>query len=590
MEPELYKGASRRSSKRTGATFVKTNGRCQIYFGILLLMATVLSQPAIAENTITEDQLIDKAHGMWLGQIIANYAGRSTEGAYSGSMPNPDPNVPWIIKQTWDADDDTDIEYIAIHILETNGFDCNDQELADQWQDHTTSLGIYISNLQAWHLINDGYLPPYTGSRNYNMHWYSIDSQITTEVLGCVCPGLPQTAIDMTRKFAQISNEGFPTHAAQFYAAMYSYAFFESDVNTLIDKALSAIPATSRTSQVITDVKNWYIQDMNDGMPDWRATRKKLYDYYQGIYSNYRYYFWIESTINTGATVLCLLYGQGDFKQTAQIGILAGWDCDCNPATAAGIIGVINGYSGLPTDLTDPNICGDIYKNVYRPHLPDPNLYKPQYDTITNIASKIVALAEQNILEHGGYITYQPEKTYHIPDSDAPVVGDPEKPDPIGPEGLVAQALGAGIDVTPTASVQYYTTTSDRKNLYSIIDGIKDNSYNGHKPYYTYLSDPAARPEKDFYQLNFSNTVRFDSITFYEGDIDWGGGNTYYRDDDADGGFFQDLTVEIMQDGSFITPGNVQMSEPLDRYKMSLLSGYKSNNINWLQESLLSVL
>lgn len=538
---------------------------------VLLLAMIFFGNFALAERIITHQQLLDKSHGMWLGQIIANYAGRSTEGHFSGSSENPAESVPWILKAIWDADDDTDIEYIAMHILQTDGFGCTSTNLASQWLNHMTYSGIYISNRQARYLMDDGFLPPLTGSRHYNMHWYSIDSQITTEVLGTVCPAMPQVAIDLTRKFARISNEGFPIHAAQFYAAMYASAFFESDIAVLIEKGLEAIPKSSRTYQVISDVKTWHTEDMADGTADWRATRKKLYDHYQGVLSNYRYYNWIESTINTGATVLCLLYGDGDFKETVQIGVLAGWDCDCNPATAAGVIGVINGYSGLPSDLTDPNDpndCGDEYKNVYRPFLPDPNASLPQYDTITNIASQIADLAGENIIQHGGYITYEPEKTYHIPDSTGELITDPEKPDPNGPSGLVAKALAAGINVTPTASVQKYNLYDDRTNLNAIIDGIKDNSYNGHKPYYTYLSNPASRPEKDFYQLNFDSKVSFTGITFHEGDIDWSGINTYIRDDVLDGGFFEDLTVEIFQAGSFITPANIQMSEPLDKHKI----------------------
>jgi hypothetical protein len=508
---------------------------------------------------------------MWLGQLIGNYAGRQTEGKWSGSSPNPDPCVPWVIKHPndangWNADDDTDIEYIAIHILETNGLDCNSQEIADQWRSHITSSGIYIANRQAWYLMGDGYIPPETGGRTYNEHWYSIDSQITTETLGAISPGLPQPAIDLSGKFAHISNEGFPVHAAQFYTAMYANAFFEPNVVTLVTQGLNAIPTTSRTHQVITDVLNWYLEDGNDGILDWRATRRKLYDYYQGSYSYGRYYNWLESTINTGATVLAILYGQGDFKNTVQIAVLAGWDCDCNPATAGGLIGIIKGYSGLPSDLADPNICSNVYKNVYRPYLPDPNQYRPQYDTITNIAARLTALTEQNILDNGGYITGSGQaKTYNIPDTNM-VIPEPENPDPTGPAGLVAEALEAGITVTPTAAVQRFNANNDRENLYSIIDGITDNSYDGHKPYYSYVSDP--KPQRDWYQLNFSRPVKFDTLTFYEGDIVWQGVNNYYRDDIAKGGFFNNLTVEILRDGKFITPANLQMSPVLDRYKM----------------------
>jgi hypothetical protein len=293
-----------------------------------------------------------------------------------------------------------------------------------------------------------------------------------------------------------------------------------------------------------------------------------LYDYYSGQYSYGRYYNWLESTVNTGATILAILYGRGDFKDTVQIAVLAGWDCDCNPATSGGLIGIINGFSHLPNDLTDSNICGDVYENIYRPYLPDPGQYIPQYDTISNIASRLTNLAEQNILNNGGYITGTgPDKTYHIPDT-ITIIPETEKPDPNGPAGLVAEAIVAGITVTPTAAVQRYNTDKDRENLYSIIDGIKDNSHNGHKAYYSYLSEPNARPELDWYQLSFSQPVKFEQITFYAGDVVWHRINNYYRDDNTRGGFFDDLTAEILRDGKYIEPANLQMKPALDRFKM----------------------
>lgn len=523
---------------------------------------------ARAEQTISALELFDKMRGMWVGQLIGNAAGRETEGAYHGAVADPRASAPWLIKQVWDADDDTDIEYVALHILDTYGFDCNAHEIAEQWLDHVDADGIYIANKQAWHLMLDSLLPPETGSRTYNEHWYSIDAQICTEVLGAVSPGLPQTAIDLADRFGSITNTGFPLHAAQFYAAMYARAFFEPDMVELVLGGLEAIPQTSRTAHVIGDVLDWYLEDFAGGALDWRATRRKLYDRYQGAESHGRYYNWVESTINTGATVLALLYGQGDFKGTIQIGVLAGWDCDCNPATAAGLLGIVYGFSGLPADLTDPAICGNAYLNVNRPGLPDAGAGLPQYDAVTTIALRMLVLAEENILRNGGYYTCSPLAwRYHVPEPE-PLVAKPEKPDPIGPSGLVGEALAAGIAVTPTASVHHDSPTNDRYNLRSIMDGVTDNSYNGHKPYFTRVSGSATRPEQDWYELTFSRPVRFSQVTFHEGDMVWGSINRYYADDEPRGGYFEDLTVQVGRDGQYVEPADLDMSADLDRFQM----------------------
>ncbi len=506
--------------------------------------------------------------GMWVGQLIGNAAGRATEGLYSGPEPNPDPCVPWQLKLVWDADDDTDVEYLALHTLWTHGFDCNDAEIAGQWREHMAAAGIYVANRQAWYLMLDGLQPPATGSRTWNEHWYSIDAQIGTEILGAIAPGLPQAAVDLAGRFGRVTNSGFAVHAAQFYAALYAHAFFEPNVVELVVKGLDAVPPTSRTAEVIADVLDWYSEDANDGVLDWRAARHKLYDAYQGSGSFGRYYNWVESTINVGATVLALLYGGGDFKQTVQIAVLAGWDSDCNPATAGGLLGIVHGFSGLPPDLTAPAVCGNVYMNVSRPGLPDPLAGLPQYDTVTGIALYMFVLAHENIMRHGGsYGGRGLSWAYSIPEG-GPVIAEPAKDTPGGPGGLVGQALAAGLTVTPSASVPRYDLSHDRYNLHSIIDGVTDNSHNGHRPYWTYSSDSTGRPDKDWYELTFSRPVRFEQVVFYEGDVIWSGINTYYRDDEPIGGFFEDLTVQVLQDGEYVEPAGVQVSPPLDRFQM----------------------
>ena len=118
-----------------------------------------------------------------------------------------------------------------------------------------------------------------------------------------------QRAAALAGRFGSVSNSGYSLHAAQFYAAMYSAAAFETDVETLVANGLDVVPTTSRTHDVIQDVIDWYEADAGDGVLDWRGTQELLFDHYgaNSALSNYRYRYWIESTANVGATTLALL-------------------------------------------------------------------------------------------------------------------------------------------------------------------------------------------------------------------------------------------------------------------------------------------
>ena len=60
--------------------------------------------------------------------------------------------------------------------------------------------------------------------------------------------------------------------------------------------------------------------------------------------------FNIDARLNAAYVVLGLLYGEGEFGRTIDIATRAGQDSDCNPATAAGILGTAFGYSGIPEE------------------------------------------------------------------------------------------------------------------------------------------------------------------------------------------------------------------------------------------------
>jgi hypothetical protein len=531
------------------------------------LMAVVIGGcvgGARADRTISAAAYFDKLRGMWLGQLIGVSTGAPTEGVYSGSQPNPAASVAWVLQPVWTADDDTDIEYLIQHVYLTDGFVPTPAQLRDQWLHHVPWYTVFIANRQAVYWMEHGLLPPETGAYQRNVNWNAIDPQLTTESIGAIAPGLRQWAIDHTAVWARITTDGHPVHAAQFYAAMYSAAAFESDVPTLIQLGLQAIPASSRAAGIVRAVIAWYQEDLADGTPDWRATRGQLYQCYAGELSYGRYNNWIESTINLGATTLALLYGNSSFEDTVQIAVLAGWDCDCNAATGGGLIGMIQGYSGLPADLVAQ--CGDVYRNTTRPDLPVGGPL-PQDDSIVTICQRWQSLAEAVIVQAGGWITGDgAARTYHLPEDD-PVTPEPELWDPPAAAGLVGELRAQGEEVTIAANVECHDPANDRYNLDAIADGITNARYNGHQPYWTNDGDPSAPPGGDYYQLNFPHMVRVDRLVFYEGDLVYASYNADPYAVEYCGGYFETLAVEVNRSGAWFEAPGIVPSEALEQLR-----------------------
>jgi len=531
-----------------------------------------------AEPTITADQYRDKLAGMWLGQILGNYAGRPTEGYYSTApRGNPATDISWDFITTdeqgqprvrWVGDDDTVLEYMYAVLLAANPAPTNEQ-IRQTWQTYVRMPSLYIANKQARWLMatpTPDLTPPDTGSIHYNMHWYAIDAQIATEAVGSLTPHLRRRAADLTGQLAATTNDGYPVHAAQFYAAMYAAAALETTadaatIERIIDAALEVVPTTSRSYRIIADTIAFHAADKAahqadpSDLIDWRDAREMLYNVYvHPDGANGRYRYWIESTINLGLTVMSLLYGEGDFTETVKIGVLAGFDCDCNPATAGGLIGLIAGRSGLPTELTDQ--ATDAYR-IGTLIVPDPDT------TITDVATLLQVAAEQQILAAGGSITgVGAARTYHLPDAEA-ITPPAELPDPPGPTGLAADVPAAGGTVTPIASRAFYVANRDRQDLAAIIDGLTDLSYNGHLPYFS--DDGTSGADEDWYGLAFDRKVTFTKVIFDEGDVTWSTINGNPADPGVIvGGYFTDLTVEVGRSGAFTEVAELQFSEPLE--------------------------
>jgi ADP-ribosylglycohydrolase len=298
------------------------------------------------------------------------------------------------------SDDDTDIEFVTLHAVERHGLDLNYEEITAAWKRHINRR-IWVANRTARNLMDQGKVAPETGSRENNRNWFQIDPQLVNEIWSAFHPGMTKQAATRAEWGARITNDDWGTHATVAYAVMYSGAFFEEDVDKLVAMAVEAVPNEGPFAEGLRDVTAWHKR-----YPDWRDTRKKIHEkYYRYKQAGYEAPVSVVSSLQNGLCgIMALLYGQGDFSRTVGIAVSAGYDCDNQAATCAGLIGVLGGAGCIPDRLTKECQFGkrkwdkpfnDTYINFTRDEL-------PIFNRISDLVDRTAAIAEEAIVNGGG--------------------------------------------------------------------------------------------------------------------------------------------------------------------------------------------
>jgi hypothetical protein len=212
---------------------------------------------------------------------------------------------------------------------------------------------------------------------------------------------------------------------------MYSAAFFESDVNKLIDIGTAVLPEGSRFAETVEDMKALYKKYPNDWRKAWPEMAQK---YHLDEHIDTKT-IW-NAVLNGAAGILALLYGQGDFQYTLDLACAMGFDADNQAATMAGLLGVILGVDGLPKDLLYPiegwdQPFNDFYKNVSRHDMPDASL--------KDMAKRMVVQAEKIILKYGGEKVTENGVDYYLINPDAEFVAPMEFPGAPMPNIIVGE-------------------------------------------------------------------------------------------------------------------------------------------------------
>lgn len=379
----------------------------RVVLRIALPAVILIWQPACspAERRIRVAEYEDKVYASWLGQCIGNMYGLPHEHKYLDE-PRTEPIEGWAeesLKRMRESngafsDDDTDIEYVDLFLMEKYGPEPTYENVAEFWT-RCINRYIWVANQSARDLMGQGYLPPLTGRKGLNPNWYQIDPQLVCEIWAVTAPGMIEYAAAKADWAAKVTNDDWGTHPTIWYNVMYSAAFFERDPERLCQIGYEQVPRGSYFRQAIDDVRRWKAQHGKD----WVAVRKKIKDKYmdrQGMPEDYLT-GGVGAVVNGAVGVLALLYGEGDFDKTLNLACMAGYDADNQAATLAGLIALAGGSQSIPRKYTHA-LAGwtlplnDFYKNFTRDNVPDGKL--------TDIAARTARIGRDLVVLKGGRI------------------------------------------------------------------------------------------------------------------------------------------------------------------------------------------
>lgn len=444
--------------------------------GVLLLLASCAANPPAPAATkpdsrgfieISRSGYRDSLYGFWLGECIANWTGLVTEMDKIGNLGDirtgpfytrddwgkPDqpsiwghglpsalsPTIDFVTvgpEGIWGADDDTDIEYIYQSLLATSdSVLLTPEQIRGGWLAHVYSAHepspfgrdpdgnyenfLWVSNQRAMDLMEQGVLPPATGSQALNPHYDMIDAQLTTEIFGFFAPARPDVALRLADLPVRTVADREAVDIARFYVAMYSLA---SQVNRrlppgqqvrwMADRARQYLPEGQYPAAMYDFVRAQYLARV-----PWERARDAVYQRYQveqqdgyrltsrGLYCNGCF----AAGINFAASLVSLFYGEGDLKETIRIGALAGWDADNPTATWGGLLGFMYGRTRIEQAF------GRTFSNRFNIHRTRKGFPGGGVDTFENMAATGVAIVDKVVVQQMNGRVDQARERWIIP-------------------------------------------------------------------------------------------------------------------------------------------------------------------------------
>lgn len=316
-------------------------------FCMLFLLYSVNHTQVVRMST---DVILDKIKGGWFGKAYGVTYGGPTEFTSLGKIIEDSIYLTTKGLSRLHDQDDLYVNMAFLSVIAREGLKVSTDLMAHEFANARFLL--WHANGQSRQNLLEGIDPSKAGHPAFNPHADDIDFQIEADFIGLISPGLPQAAYAISDRVGHIMNYGDGFYGGVFVSTMYTAAFIENDIQSVIEKGLRMLPPKSRYAMIVNDVIRWH----REYPDDWRMTWAKIEEKWNKDLCPWsvKSKFNIGAYINGAYVVLALLYGEGDFQKTVEIGTRCGQDSDCNPSTAAGILGTMQGYTHLPHEVKMP--------------------------------------------------------------------------------------------------------------------------------------------------------------------------------------------------------------------------------------------
>ena len=283
-------------------------------------------------KTIRYSDYLNRVYGCFLGKCIGGTAG----GPAEGRKELLDYPLDESILHTALPNDDLDLQILWLEVIEEKGLGFTARDLAQSFYDNVP----YGPGEYAYFKKNfgRGIMPPVSGSFNNRFYKNGMGCPIRSEIWACICPGDPARTWQYVEMDGTMDHERDSVLAEYFLAAAESMAFFRTAEDSLADllaDAFALLPSDAKITQALSRTMRHAAERR-----DWKWIRSDIIRHYghpdcTNLYQNMCF------------TLLALLYGGGDMRETIRLGCAMGYDTDCICATAASIIGILRGADFL---------------------------------------------------------------------------------------------------------------------------------------------------------------------------------------------------------------------------------------------------